>query len=385
MQAGSKRPRSEGAPEDPREGLVPPDIIWHWEDDAFGTWNRPARDARFCEVVLPAAFPSELEGELGRSIAAFRSSQNERDGHGTTRAEAHRASPDGPLLVSHTVWLPSLLRPEAETLRPGFASVGFGNKLNIYVAARLAAALLGLRLSVAPMPFTLSPLHADVDYRHAAAAAGALPPSSLPDATLALMNGDVLMTPAVGSPADAAFLPPAPLIEWLRAQQRVGAAYVLTRPSFFTLCPLLQSQGCVGMVGAWLAPLARRMVAASIAAERAAAASASAPPASGAPPAAPQQLLRLSEPGTWVVHLRTGDVWVERGAGGARGRGGSSGVNSSYAPPPVWWYGWLARRCECRDAFPPRASLERPHLPPADAQTGRRLCSSSARTLARRS
>lgn len=249
--------------------------------------------------------------------------QSLSDGFGESALDMRQQ--EGELRLVHTVWVPSLLRPQNDTLQPGFPSVGFGNKLNIYIAARLAAALLGLRLAISPMPFQLSPLPAHVDYCQ---------PSPVRSAAASLSSeSEGLVLPAIGSPRDGAFLPAVPLAAWLALQRRIGSDYTLTRPSFFTLGSVLQSSGCLGAVGSWIAPLARRMVAASITAERALAA------ASG------PNSLRLSEPGTWAVHLRTGDVWIERGSSSRSGRDAGGGkVNASYAPPPVWWYGWLARK-----------------------------------------
>ena len=341
--AGSKRRRAADLDADGGgvSGLVPPTIRWRWSDDAFGTWDRPARDAVFCEFVLPVSYPSDAEPALRRVVAAFAVAQSLSDGFGESALDMRQLK--GELRLVHTVWVPSLLRPPNDTLQPGFPSVGFGNKLNIYIAARLAAALLGLRLAVSPMPFQLSPLPSHVDYCR---------PSPVRSSAASFSSeGEGLVLPAVGSPSDGAFLPAVPLAAWLALQRRIGSDYTLTRPSFFTLGSVLQSSGCLGAIGSWIAPLARRMIAASITAERALAAASGpkcdsvAEASASGPAASAPYSLRLSEPGTWAVHLRTGDVWIERGSGSRSGRDAGGGrVNASYAPPPVWWYGWLARK-----------------------------------------
>jgi hypothetical protein len=375
---GTKRPRTNeldaSAATQRATSLIAPNIVWNWDDDSYGTWSRPARQATFNDVLLRADFSVDTSPRLCTAISGFMTRQSPADGFGATCVKLESVCEIVERTrVVHTIWLPTLLRPASGCIRPAFPSVGLGNKICIYVVNRLAAALLGLRFTAFPLPFHLAPLPSDIDY-----STGAAPPLTL--APSEQQEGD-------GDGGLSLGMPPVPLVAWLDLQRRIGADFVLTRRSQWVHGPLLQHEGAVGAVASWMVPMARRFVAAADAAfggsrrSRPAvcssamptaiispAVSAAAAPSAGAaayaltvlgtpslhvtptvarasddgPTTAPAPASSHDEGGDWVVHLRTGDIWIERGSGRQVSGGGC--VNDSYAQPPVWWYAWLARR-----------------------------------------
>jgi hypothetical protein len=201
------------------------------------------------------------------------------------------AGTSGAMALSSTIWLPA--KAQSGKISVGFPSVGLGNKLFMYFVNRIACLLLRKTFEVFPMHHSVEPLAREFEYDSNTAG-------------YRLGTSSLFTEPCVKPCHDVDI----PLSAFIADQADIGRILVQYQPSFLACGPLVQRWA--RMVGAWASGFVERCCKDSI--------------------ARGPTLLSTD----LVVHLRTGDVWLEPGE--------SHSINPSYCPAPVWWYRWLVQQ-----------------------------------------